>query len=147
MGAETKARELGIDFPDDAATGYLNLVARAGDLLFTSGQVSTLQGKHGLDVSVEQGYAAAREIGIKLLQSVHQEVGSLDGLRVIKALGCVNSTLDFTDQHLVINGFSDLMHAVFGMDADGYHARSALGFAQLPNGAAVEIEAVFQLSG
>ena len=145
MGAEQRAKDLGIDFPDDAEPGYLNLVARTGNLLITSGRTSTLTGKLGDDVTVEQGYEAAREVGVGLLQSVHQEVGSLDGLRVIKALGCVNSMLDFTDQHLVINGFSDLMHEVFGKEGDGYHARSALGFAQIPTGAAVEIEAIFQL--
>ena len=145
MGAEQRAKDLGIDFPDDAERGYLNIVARTGNLLITSGRTSTLTGKLGDDVTVEQGYEAAREVGVGLLQSVHQEVGSLDGLRVIKALGCVNSTLDFTDQHLVINGFSDLMHEVFGKEGDGYHARSALGFAQIPTGAAVEIEAIFQL--
>ncbi len=145
MGAEQRAKDLGIDFADDAERGYLNLVARTGNLLITSGRTSTLKGKLGDDVTVEQGYEAAREIAVGLLQSVHQEVGSLDGLRVIKALGCVNSTLEFTDQHLVINGFSDLMHEVFGKEGDGYHARSALGFAQIPTGAAVEIEAIFQL--
>lgn len=145
MGAEQRAKDLGIEFPDNEERGYLNLVARAGNLLITSGRTSTLAGKLGADVSVEQGYDAAREIAIGLLQSVHQEVGSLDGLKIIKALGCVNSTLEFTDQHLVINGFSDLMHEIFGKDGDGYHARSALGFAQLPTGAAVEIEAIFQV--
>ena len=57
----------------------------------------------------------------------------------------VNSTLDFTDQHLVINGASDLLHEIFGKDGDGYHARSALGFAALPTGAAVEVEAIFEI--
>ena len=82
---------------------------------------------------------------INILQSVHQEVGTLDGLRVIKLLGCVNSTLDFIEQHLVINGASDLLHKIFG-EQDGFHARSAIGFAQLPTGVAVEIEAIFEVS-
>ena len=69
----------------------------------------------------------------------------LDGLRVVKVLGCVNSTLDFTDQHLVINGCSDLLHQIFGKEGNGFHARSALGFAQLPTGAAVEVEAIFEV--
>ena len=89
--------------------------------------------------------AAAREVGIKILQSVRREVSSLDQVRVIKVLGCVNSTPDFTDQHLVINGISDLFHEIFGKDGDGYHARSALGFASLPLGVAVEVEAVFEI--
>ena len=58
---------------------------------------------------------------------------------------CVNSTLDYSDQHLVINGCSDLLHEIFGKEGDGYHARSALGFAQLPTGAAVEVEAIFEI--
>ena len=64
---------------------------------------------------------------------------------MIKLLGCVYSALDFTDQHLVINGASDLLHKIYGKDGDGYHARSALGFAALPTGAAVEVEAIFEI--
>jgi enamine deaminase RidA (YjgF/YER057c/UK114 family) len=60
-------------------------------------------------------------------------------------LGCVNSTPDFTDQHLVINGCSDLLHQIFGKEGNGFHARSALGFTQLPTGAAVEVEAIFEV--
>jgi enamine deaminase RidA (YjgF/YER057c/UK114 family) len=107
--------------------------------------VSNLKGKLGKDMNVEQGYQAARECAVKILQSVHHSHGTLKGLRVVKLLGCVNSTLEFTDQHLVINGASDLLHQIFGKDGDGYHARSALGFAQLPTGAAVEVEAIFEV--
>ena len=64
---------------------------------------------------------------------------------MLKVLGCVNSALDFTDQHLVVNGCSDLLHEVFGKTTDGYHARSALGFAQIPTGSAVEVEAIFEI--
>ena len=91
------------------------------------------------------GAAAARDCGIKILQSVHDEYGTLDNLRVIKVLGCVYSASEFTDQHLVINGCSDLFHEIFGKEGDGYHARSALGFAALPTGAAVEVEAIFEI--
>ena len=146
MGAEAKARELGLEFPDDAEKAYLNMAARTGNLVITSGHLSTQKGKLGDDVTVDQGYAAAKEVAVSILQSVHQEVGSLDGLRVIKLLGCVNSTLDFIEQHLVINGASDLLHEIFG-DDDGHHARSAIGFAQLPTGVAVEIEAIFEIGG
>ena len=145
MGAEAKARELGLEFPDDAERAYLNMAARTGNLVITSGHTSTQKGKLGQDVTVEQGYEAAKEVIINILQSVHQEVGTLDGLRVIKLLGCVNSTLDFIEQHLVINGASDLLHKIFGKEGDGYHARSALGFAALPTGAAVEVEAIFEI--
>lgn len=144
MGAEQKAKELGISFPIKEK-GYLNLCVRSGNLLLTSGHVSDLKGKLGAGLTVEQGYQSARECAVKILQSVHQVHGTLDGLRVLKLLGCVNSTPDFTDQHLVVNGASDLLHQLFGKDELGYHARSALGFAALPTGVAVEIEAIFEV--
>ncbi len=144
MSAEAKAIELGIEFPNQEP-GYLNLCIRTGNLLITSGHTSDIKGKLGDDLEVEQGYAAARECAEKVLASVHAEHGTLDGLRVIKVLGCVNSTLEFTDQHLVINGTSDLLHEIFGKEGDGYHARSALGFASLPTGPAVEVEAIFEV--
>ena len=146
MGAEAKAKELGLEFTDDAEKAYLNMVARTGNLLITSGHVSVIKGKLGADLDVEQGYAAARECGVAILKSVHQEVGTLDGLKVVKLLGMVNSALDFTDQHLVINGISDLYHEIFDKEGDGFHARSAVGFAQLPTGVAVEVEAIFELA-
>lgn len=125
--------------------GYLNLCIRSGSQLITSGHVSDLKGKLGADLKVEDGYVAAKNCAEKILNSVWNTHGTLNGLRVIKVLGCVNSTLDFTDQHLVINGCSDLLHQIFGKEGDGYHARSALGFAQLPTGAAVEVEAIFEI--
>lgn len=147
MGAEQKAAELGIKFPSQEP-GYLNLCARTGNLLITSGHVSDIKGKLGAGgLTVDQGYEAARQCAVKILQSVHREHGTLDGLRVIKVLGCVNSTLEFTDQHLVINGCSDLLHQIFGKQGDGYHARSALGFAAIPTGSAVEVEAIFEIKG
>lgn len=146
MGAEAKAVELGIEFTDDAEKAYLKMVARSGNLLLTSGHVSLIKGKLGKDLEVAQGYEAAKECGIAILKSVHQEVGSLDGLKVVKLLGMVNSALDFTDQHLVVNGVSDLYHEIFGKFGDGYHARSAVGFAQLPTGVAVEVEAIFEVA-
>ena len=146
MGAEAKAKELGLEFTDDAEKGYLNMAARTGSLTITSGHTSAQKGKLGADVSVEQGYAAAKDVAEQILKSVHQLNGTLDGLRVVKLLGCVNSTLDFIEQHLVINGASDLLHKIFEGD-DGHHARSAIGFAQLPTGVAVEIEAIFEIKG
>ena len=144
MAAEQKALEIGLTFPD-VPKGYLNLCAKTGNLLITSGHVSNMKGKLGKDLTVEQGVQAARECAVKILQSVHSAHGTLNGLRVIKLLGCVNSTLEFTDQHLVVNGCSDLLHQIFGKEGDGYHARSAVGFAQLPTGAAVEVEAIFEI--
>ena len=144
MSAQQKAEDLGLSFSAQTP-GYLNLCAQTGNLLMTSGHTSDMKGKLGADVNVEQGYEAARDCAVKILQSVHNQHGTLDGLRVIKLLGCVNSTLEFTDQHLVINGASDLLHELFGKEGDGYHARSALGFAALPTNAAVEIEAIFEI--
>lgn len=144
MSAEKRARELGLTFPD-VARGYLNLCVRTGNLLITSGHVSDLKGKLGAGVSVDQGYEAAKNCMVKILQSVHHTHGTLDGLRVVKLLGCVNSTLEFIEQHLVVNGASDLLHQLFGKEDLGFHARSALGFASLPTGAAVEVEAIFEV--
>lgn len=146
MSAQAKAEQLGITFARQEP-GYLNLCIRTGNLLMTSGHVSDAKGKLGAGMSVEEGYAAAKNCAIKILRSVWNTHGTLDGLKVIKLLGCVNSTQEFTDQHLVINGASDLLHEIFGKTGDGYHARSALGFAQLPTGAAVEVEAIFEIPG
>ena len=145
MSAEAKAKELGITFTDNAEKGYLNMVVRSGNLLYTSGHTSTLKGKLGEELTVEQGYEAAKECAINVLKSVHQEHGTLDGIKVVRLLGMVNSSPDFTDQHKVINGTSDLYHKIFDIDGDGYHARSAVGFAQLPTGVAVEVEAIFEI--
>ena len=146
MTPQEKAESLGIAF-EKLTPGYLNLCIRSGNQLITSGHVSDRKGKLGAGVSVEEGYAAARDCLVKILRSVWNTHGTLDGLRVIKVLGCVNSAPDFTDQHLVINGASDLLHEIFGKDGDGYHARSALGFASLPTGVAVEVEAIFEIVG
>ena len=144
MTPEEKAMELGVAFTQ-LEPGYLNLCIRSGNLLFTSGHTSTATGVLGNGLSVEDGYAAAKDCAEKILNSVHNAHGTINGLKVIKLLGCVYSTPDFTDQHLVINGASDLLHEIYGKDGDGYHARSALGFAALPTGAAVEVEAIFEI--
>ena len=144
MDPEQRAVELGLTFPE-LKPGYLNLCIRSGQQLITSGHTSDLKGVLGDGLAVEQGYEAAKDCAIKILRSVHHEHGTLNGLRVIKLLGCVYSAPTFTDQHLVINGASDLLHEIFGKAGDGYHARSALGFAALPTGAAVEVEAIFEI--
>lgn len=146
MSPQQKAEALGLSFSRQAP-GYLNLCIRSGQQWLTSGHVSDLKGKLGADLTTGDGYAAAKNCAEKVLRSVWEAQGTLDGLRVIKVLGCVNSTLDYTEQHLVINGCSDLLHEIFGKEGDGYHARSALGFAQLPTGAAVEVEAIFEIKG
>jgi enamine deaminase RidA (YjgF/YER057c/UK114 family) len=144
MNPQEIAQSLGLVFTPQTP-GYLNLCIRSGNQWLTSGHVSDLKGKLGADLTTESGYQAARNCAEKILNSVFNAHGSLNGLRVVKVLGCVNSTLDFTEQHLVINGCSDLLHQIFGKETHGYHARSALGFAQLPTGAAVEVEAVFEI--
>lgn len=144
MSAQQKATELGIDLSAQEK-GYLNLCIRSGYQLITSGHVSDIKGILGDDLAVEDGYKAARECAEKILRSVHNTHGTLDGLKVVKLLGCVYSAPGFTDQHLVINGASDLFHQLYGKDGDGYHARSALGFAALPTGVAVEVEAIFEI--
>lgn len=144
MTPEEKAKELGVAFTQ-LEPGYLNLCIRSGNLLFTSGHTSTATGVLGNGLSVDNGYAAAKDCAEKILNSVHNAHGTINGLKVIKLLGCVYSAPDFTDQHLVINGASDLLHEIYGKDGDGYHARSALGFAALPTGAAVEVEAIFEI--
>jgi enamine deaminase RidA (YjgF/YER057c/UK114 family) len=146
MQPDDKAKELGVSF-EPVTPGYLNLCIRSGNQLISSGHVSDLKGVLGKGVTVEQGYEAAKDCAKKILRSVINTHGTLNGLRVLKVLGCVYSAGDFTDQHLVINGCSDLLHEIFGKTGDGYHARSALGFAALPTGAAVEVEAIFEIKG
>ena len=144
MQPEDKAKELGVNF-EKQEPGYLNLCVRTGNLLITSGHVSTTTGVLGAGLSVEEGFAAAEDCARKILNSVYNTHGTINGLKVIKLLGCVYSAPDFTDQHIVINGASDLLHKIYGKDGNGYHARSALGFAALPTGAAVEVEAIFEI--
>ena len=144
MTLEEKAQELGIVFTKQEF-GYLNLCIRTGNLLITSGHTSDMKGKLGDDLTTDQGYQAAKDCATKILNSVYNAHGTIDGLRVIKLLGCVNSTQDFIEQHLVINGASDLLHELYGKEGNGHHARSALGFASLPTGPAVEVEAIFEV--
>jgi enamine deaminase RidA (YjgF/YER057c/UK114 family) len=144
MTPQQKAESLGLKF-EKLTPGYLNLCIRSGQQLLSSGHVSTMKGKLGAGVTTEQGYAAARDCAEKILNSVWNTHGTLDGLRVVKLLGCVNSAPEFIEQHLVINGASDLLHEIFGKEGDGFHARSALGFASLPTGVAVEVEAIFEI--
>lgn len=144
MTPTKKAEALGIKF-EKIEPGYLNRCVKSGKLLFTSGHVSKIKGRLGKDLTADEGYKAARESGIEVLKAVWNTHGTLDNLKVIKVLGCVNSAPEFTDQPKVVNGCSDLFHEIFGAKDDGYHARSALGFAALPLGCAVEVEAIFEI--
>ena len=147
MSAEAKIKELGLELPEIPAPGgnYLHAVL-TGNHLYLSGKVDlSVVGKVGADVTVEQGYAAARKIGLYQLAVMKAELGSLDRVtRVVKVLGMVNSAPDFGQQPAVINGFSDLMVEVFG--DIGRHARSAVGMGALPRQVAVEIEAIVEVA-
>ncbi len=144
MTPTKKAEALGIKF-EKLEPGYLNRCVKSGKLLFTSGHTSKIKGRLGNDLKVEDGYKAARESAVEVLRAVWHTNGTLDNLRVVKVLGCVNSASDFYDQAKVVNGCSDLLHEIFGAKTDGWHARSALGFAAIPNGCAVEVEAIFEI--
>lgn len=146
MTPDEKAAELGIDLSAYTPIPNLAPATRVGNTLFLSGHVSTgYQGKLGRDITVEQGKAGARVCAVQLLQAAYTQTGTLNNLRCVKLLGCVNCDPDFTDSHLVINGASELIWEILGKDGNGYHARSALGFASLPLGFAVEIEAIFEV--
>lgn len=132
-----------------AGAAYLPCV-RSGNLLFLSGHLAKKDGaiwfgKLGDTISVEEGKRAARSVAIDLLATLQAITGDLNQItRIVKVLSLVNSTADFTEQHLVTNGASDLFNEVFGVM--GGHARSAFGVAQLPMGACVEIELVAEVS-
>ena len=150
MTPEENLASLGITLPP-VATPIANYVpsVRTGNLLFVSGNgpsddLPNRTGKLGADLTVEQGYAVARDVGIKLIASIQDAVGDLSRVkRIVKLLGMVNSTPDFGDQPAVVNGCSDLLVAVFG-DA-GKHARSAVGMGALPGDIAVEIELIAEV--
>jgi enamine deaminase RidA (YjgF/YER057c/UK114 family) len=148
--AEARLKEKNIRLPPESSpiANYVNAV-QVGKLLFLSGNTSgpqwTPKGKVGKDVTVEQGYDAARQAGLIMLAKVRATLGSLDRVkRVVKVLGMVNSADGFGDQPKVINGFSDLMVEVFG-DTIGKHARSAVGMAALPGNAPVEVEMILEV--
>lgn len=148
---ETRLAELGLSLPNAPApaANYVPFVI-SGNQVFVSGQVSMndaglIQGKLGADLSTEQGAEAARTCALSLLAQARAAVdGDFSRLkRLVKLVGFVNSTPDFTDQPKVINGASDLFVEILG-DA-GRHARSAVSAPSLPFGVAVEIEGIFEI--
>jgi len=143
-GPQKRAEALGVKF-EKLPPAYLNWCNRSGKMLYTCCFSSKTKGTLGKDLTTKQGYAAAKECAIDILRAVHDRHGTLDGLRVVKVLGCVRATPDFTEHPQVINGCSDMLHEIFGARTDGHHARSALGFSSLPFGAAVEVEAIFEI--
>ena len=147
MSAEAKLRELGLTLPEIYTPGgnYVHAV-RTGNLLFLAGKgPEKSEGKVGADISVEEAYAAARQVGLLLLAVMRQELGSLDRVsRVVKVLGLVNATPEFREHPQVINGCSDLFVSVFG--DRGRHARTSMGAGSLPHQIPVEIEAIVEVA-
>jgi enamine deaminase RidA (YjgF/YER057c/UK114 family) len=131
------------------AAAYVPFV-KTGNLVFLSGHISKKDGQVwagqlGKNVQTEEGKLAARAVAIDLMGTLQAAVGDLNQVkRIVKVMSLVNSTADFTEQHLVTNGCSELLGQVFG-DA-GIHARSAFGVAQLPMGACVEIELIAEIA-
>ena len=151
MKVEKKLKEMGLELPSAGkpVANYVSAV-RAGNLVFLSGHGpvradgSLITGKVGVDLSVEEGYEAARQVALVLMASLKVEIGDLDKVRrIVKLLGMVNCPPDFVDQPKVINGASDLLVSVF--EDKGKHARSAVGMNSLPMNISVEIEMIVEV--
>ncbi len=150
---EERLSELGLTLPAVAApvANYVPAV-RTGNLVFVAGQVPwkeagvMVTGKVGDTMDAEAAYGAARTCGLYALAALKAEIGDLANVvRVVRVMGLVNATPEFAQQPQVINGFSDLMVAVFG--EAGKHARVAYGAGSLPGGAAVEVESHYEVKG
>src|SRR5262245_9433362 len=149
MSFEAKLQEMGYTLkPIELNAGRLMLAIRTGNLVYTSGQVPNregraIKGKVGQDVSVEEGYEAAKLATLNCLESIRTVVGSLDNVvRIVKVFGMVNVAPDFNDTPAVIHGCSDLLIELFG--EAGRHARSAIGLT-VPHNWAVEIEIIAEV--
>ncbi len=151
MSAEQRIRELGLELPPAPKPGgTYSPVVEVDGVCYVSGHGpvqadgSMMRGKVGADLTEEQGRLAARQVGLTILATLRQHLGSLDRIeRFVKVLGMVNATPDFERHPQVINGFSDLMVEVFG--EEGRAARSAVGMGSLPGNIPVEIEAIITL--
>jgi len=149
---QAKLDELGVEMPPaPGAKGVYTPLLIHGNVAYASGHLPVrpdgelVTGRLGEGLDVEAGYEAARLVGLGMLATLRSGLGSLDRVRrVVKVLGAVNCTPDFTAQPAVVNGFSELLVEVFGPEA-GVAARSALGVASLPLGVPVEIEALFEI--
>lgn len=148
---EQKISELGITLPEPAkpVANYVNAV-HTGNLVFMAGKGPNrpeggyITGKVGVDLTIEEGYEAARLAAIIQIAALKAEIGDLNKVvRIVKVLGMVNCASDFGNQPEVINGFSDLMVEVFG--DRGKHARAAVGMGSLPRNIAVEIEMIVEV--
>lgn len=149
---EKKLDELGLTLPIlPASKAVYKSCVVVGNILYLSGHVSLnadgtyLTGKLGQDLSEEEGKLAAQQCGLAMLSSIKKHFGNFDMLkRIIKVLGMVNSTADYTKHPVIINGFSELFAKLMG-EENGIGARSAVGMGSLPNNVAVEVEAIFEL--
>jgi enamine deaminase RidA (YjgF/YER057c/UK114 family) len=152
MTAELKLKELNIILPPaPAPAGVYKPCVLDGKYLYVSGHgpvredKSLMIGRIGIDVDIEQGKNAARQVGLTILSSIRAKIGSLDKIkRVIKVLGMVNCESSFDKHPYVINGCSELFAQLWG-DDNGVGVRSAVGMGSLPNNITVEIEALFEL--
>ena len=153
MSAEARLAELKLELPPaPKPMGVYKLVVVVGNLAYVSGHgplkpdLSLIKGRVGAELTLEQGKAAARQVGLAILASLRAHFGSLDRIkRVIKTLGMVNSAPDFLEHPKVINGCSELFAEIWGPD-HGVGARSAVGMGPLPGNIAVEIEVIFELA-
>ncbi len=153
MDYEARITELKLQLPPvSAPKGLYRPMVIVGNLAYLSGHVSSkpdgtlIQGKVGSEYTMDEGKQDARNVGLALLATLRNELGSLNRVkRVVKLLGMVNSTPDFDKHPYVINGCSEVMQEVFGSE-NGVGARSAFGVAGLPGNCAVEIEAIFELN-
>ena len=151
MSIYNTLKSLNIELPPVAvpAAAYVPFV-QTGQLVFLSGHIAKKDGKPwvgqlGKTMGTAEGQQAARAVAIDLLGTLHAAVGDLNKVkRIVKVMSLVNSTSEFTEQHLVTNGCSELLGQVFG--AAGAHARSAFGVAQIPLGACVEIELIAEIA-
>jgi enamine deaminase RidA (YjgF/YER057c/UK114 family) len=149
---ETRLQELHLMLPPaPKPVAKYKTAVKVGNMLYVSGHgplkpdKTMIVGKVGKDLNLEEGKAAAKQVGLAILATVKDTLGSLDKVkRLLKTLGLVNCTDAFGDQPVVINGFSELMADVFGEDA-GVGARSAIGTNSLPGNIAVEIECIFEV--
>ncbi|GAB3495229.1 RidA family protein [Curvibacter fontanus] len=150
MNINDKLKQLDITLPPVAtpAAAYVPYV-QTGKLVFLSGHIAKQDGRPwvgqlGKTMTTEEGKAAARAVAIDLMGTLQAAVGDLNRVRrIVKVMSLVNSTPDYTEQHLVTNGASELLGEVFG--PQGAHARSAFGVAQIPLGACVEIELIAEV--
>lgn len=144
---ELKLKEMGVELRELPPCNHPILrTKQAGDLLFVSGHGTNILGKVGTDLTVEEGYQAAREAAINCLSAIKAQIGDLDHVvNFVKVFGMVNSAPDFVEHPSVINGVSDLLIEAFGQEI-GSHARSAVGMVSLPRGIAAEVEMIVQVN-